>query len=283
MDIPSPVAIPSMPSLFVPHGAPTFALQPGAAGAAMSAWADALGRPVAVLVVSAHWETAVPPLGVAAHPKTLHDYYGFPDALYALRYPASGAVSLADQARDLLAAAGFPVALDPARGLDHGAWIPLRVMFPDATVPVLTMSVQSRLGPEHHYRLGRALAPLRAAGVLIVGSGNLTHNLRHYHQLQGATQPPQYVTAFREWVHARLAEGDAASLLRYRQRAPGAEEAHPTDEHLLPFYVALGAAGTDFVSAPVYAGVEHNMLAMDAYAFRAGDEMQVCNFFTHAI
>jgi 4,5-DOPA dioxygenase extradiol len=178
------------------------------------------------------------------------------------------------EARTLLEESGFSVQLDPLRGLDHGAWIPLRLMFPDATVPVFTLSLQSHLGPMHHYRIGQALAPLREAGVLIVGSGNLTHNLMHFGLLRGASNPPGYVADFQGWVRNRLAAGDAASLLEYRNLAPGAELAHPTDEHLLPFYVALGAAGADFVAEQVYSGIEYNMMAMDAYAFRSGKDSQ---------
>ena len=261
----------SQPAMFVPHGAPTFALQPGEAGVAMTHFVRGLAKPRAVLVVSAHWETAVPTLGVVPRPETMHDFYGFPAALYAIRYSVAGAVSEAMDARALLEEAGFAVALDTRRGLDHGAWIPLRLLYPEADVPVFTLSVQPHLGPEHHYRLGQALAPLRAAGVLVIGSGNLTHNLGHFHQLRGADKPPAYVGAFQDWVHARLDEGDIDALLAYRQQAPGAVEAHPTDEHLLPFYVALGAAGHQVETQVVYRGVEHNMLAMDAYAFWPGD------------
>lgn len=258
-----------LPALFVPHGAPTFALDPGAAGAALAAFAHGIGRPKAVLVVSAHWDTARPTFSVACRPDTLHDFYGFPQPLYAIRYPVCGAVAWAMEARALLEEAGFAVELDPQRGLDHGAWIPLRVMFPDASVPVLAMSVQSRLGPAHHYRLGQALAPLRDAGVLVVGSGNLTHNLGHFARLRGAGNQPSldYVPAFQHWLRQQVEAGDIESLLQYRSRAPGAAEAHPTEEHLLPFYVALGAAGTNFSAETVYSGVEHDMLVMDAYAF----------------
>lgn len=258
-----------LPALFVPHGAPTFALDPGETGAALASFAHGIVRPKAVLVVSAHWDTAQPTLSAACRPDTLHDFYGFPQPLYAIRYPVCGAVAWAMEARTLLEEAGYAVELDPQRGLDHGAWIPLRVMFPDASVPVLAMSVQSRLGPAHHYRVGQALAPLRDAGVLIVGSGNLTHNLGHFARLRAAGNKPSldYVPAFQHWLRRQVEAGDIESLLEYRARAPGAVEAHPTEEHLLPFYVALGAAGTSFSAEMVYSGVEHDMLVMDAYAF----------------
>lgn len=257
----------ALPALFVPHGAPTFALQPGAAGAALAELAQRLPQPKAILVVSAHWDTAVPALSVAPRPATMHDFSGFPQVLYALRYPAPGAVPWAMEARTLLEEAGLEVRLDPERGLDHGAWIPLRMMYPQATVPVFALSLQSRLGPAHHLRLGRALSPLIDAGVLVLGSGNLTHNLRHFMQLQGSADTPDYVTAFQGWMHDRLQAGDIDALLDYRASAPGALEAHPTDEHLLPLYVALGAAGQHFRAEAVYSGIAHNTLAMDSIAF----------------
>jgi 4,5-DOPA dioxygenase extradiol len=254
------------PSLFVPHGAPTMALEPGEAGAALSAWAAAQPRPKAVLVISAHWDTDVPTFSAACKPETLHDFYGFPPALYALRYPVCGAAGWAMEARTLLEEAGFTVAVDPQRGLDHGAWVPLRLMYPAADVPVTAMSVQSHLGPEHHYRLGQALATLCEAGVLILASGNLTHNLRHFGMRRGG-ETLEYVTAFQQWWAEHVATGDIESLLDYRRRAPGAVEAHPTEEHLLPFFVALGAAGEAVRAERIHDGVIYGMLAMDSYVF----------------
>lgn len=263
---------PPLPTFFVPHGAPTFALQPGAAGQAMAHAASKLQGVHAILIVSAHWETGVPTLGIALKPQTLHDFYGFPQALYTLNYPAPGAVPWAMETRTLLEEAGFEVELDPMRGLDHGAWIPLRLMFPEARLPVFTLSVQSGQDAAYHYRVGQALAPLRQRGVLVLGSGNLTHNLMHFGLLRGAKAPPDYVPAFQEWVNARLAACDVETLLQYRTLAPGAELAHPTDEHWMPFYVALGAAGERFAADRLCDNIEHNMLAMDAYLFRASHE-----------
>lgn len=256
-----------MPTLFVPHGAPTFALQPGAAGDALAEIAARIPPAQAVLIVSAHWDTRQPAIGAACRPETVHDFHGFPAPLYSIRYPARGAVSWATEARALLEEAGFDVAMDARRGLDHGAWIPLMMMFPDASIPVVPMSVQGHLGPEHHFRLGRALAPLREAGVLIVGSGNLTHNLGHFRAALAAEHELPYVSAFQRWVGEKLSTGNAADLLDYRAQAPGAVEAHPTEEHWLPFYVALGAAGEAYTPELLYSGVEYGLLAMDSYAF----------------
>lgn len=256
-----------LPSLFVPHGAPTFILQPGEAGAALVTAAHNLTSPKAILIVSAHWDTAVPTLSVACRPDTIHDFYGFPQELYSIRYPAPGAVNWAMEARSLLEESGFKVELDAKRGLDHGAWVPLKLMYPDATVPVFALSIQSHLGPAHHYRVGQALSSLLAEGVLIIGSGNLTHNLGHFHRLRGGDTVPGYVTDFQKWVQEKLQEQDIESLLDYRQQALSAVEAHPTDEHWMPFYVALGAAGNGFDAELLYSGIQHQMLAMDTYAF----------------
>ncbi len=259
---------PLLPSLFVPHGAPTFALNPGAAGQAMSAFAAALPRPRAIVVVSAHWEEEVPSVGSADALETIHDYHGFPSALYELRYAAHGSPSVAEEVRRLLHRNGFAARLDSTRGLDHGAWIPLRQMFPAADIPVIPLALQRGDGPAHHYRLGQALAPLLAQGILLLASGNLTHNLMDYR-----TAPPPgaghwaYVDAFADWVWARLADGDSESLLNYRRLAPNAARAHPSEEHLLPLYVALGAAGPNYRAERLYAGIAERVLAMDMLAF----------------
>lgn len=261
----------ALPTLFVPHGAPTFALRPGAAGAALSALGRRLPTPRAILVISPHWDTAVPTIGFAARPETIHDFWGFPEALYALRYPATGCPEAAQGVSDALRAAGLQVQADEERGLDHGAWVPLRLMFPEADIPVIPLSIQPRLGPAHHYRLGQALATLPAQGILIIASGSLTHNLRDYQMaaMQGG-KTPDYVSRFADWLADRLAAGDSDSLLDYRTLAPDAVRAHPSDEHLLPLYVALGAAGESAHAERVHAGIDDFVISMDAYAFTTG-------------
>lgn len=258
-----------LPSLFVPHGAPTFALHPGAAGAALASAAASLPRPRAIVVVSAHWGTAEPTVGFAERPETIHDFWGFPEALYAMRYPATGCREASREVLDALLGAGFPALADASHGLDHGAWLPLRLMFPDADVPVLPLSIQNRQGPEHHYRLGQALAHLTGRGFLILASGNLTHNLADYQRASAnGGQAPAYVRDFSDWVWSRLQAGDLPALLDYRQRAPEAVRAHPRDEHLLPFYVALGAAGDRPSPERFHVGIDDYVIAMDAFAFR---------------
>jgi 4,5-DOPA dioxygenase extradiol len=220
-------------------------------------------------MASAHWDTPQPEVGCADRPETIHDFWGFPEQLYSVRYPATGCREAAEEVLAALRAAGFPAAANAQRGLDHGAWIPLLFMFPDADVPVIPLSIQAHEDPKYHLRLGRALAPLAARDFLVVASGNLTHNLRDYQlaaRSNGAT--PAYVREFSDWIWTRLSAGNTAELLDYRQLAPAALRAHPTDEHLLPLYVALGAAGEDSIAARLHAGIDEYVIAMDAFAFR---------------
>lgn len=257
-----------LPTLFVPHGAPTFALRPGAAGAAIAAAASALPSPRAIIIVSAHWDTAEPTVGFAERPETIHDFWGFPEALYALRYPATGCREAAEEVVSALQSAGLPVSAETGRGLDHGAWVPLRLMFPEADIPVIPLSIQSRGGVQQAYRLGQALAPLVARGFLIITSGNVTHNLRDYQAAAASDgQSPAYVRQFSTWISEQINAGDIAALLDYRRQAPGGVQAHPSEEHLLPLYVALGAAGQNAQPQRLHAGIDDYVIAMDAYSF----------------
>lgn len=253
--------------LFVPHGSPMFALHPGAAGAAMSQIAAAMDTPRAIVVVSPHWETALPTVGTATQLQTIHDFGGFDPRLYDMQYPATGCPEVAAQVMAALQSAGLPVAQDAQRGLDHGAWIPLRQMFPDADIPVVPLSVQSHQGPEHAYRVGQALASLAEQNILIIASGNITHNLRDFMMvsMQGGATPP-YVQAFADWIHTRMVERDVPGLLAYRQQVSG-QRAHPSDEHLLPLFTALGAAGADAQPEAFFRGISDHVIAMDGYTF----------------
>jgi 4,5-DOPA dioxygenase extradiol len=201
--------------------------------------------------------------------RTLHDFAGFPPALYAFDYPAPGDLALAAAAAARLAAAGLPAELVRREEIDHGAWMPLLSMYPAADVPVVQVAVQPRLGPAHHYALGAALSGLREAGLLILGSGALTHNLREV-QMQSRTAPvPDWVRAFADWFDAQLARGEAATLLDYRRLAPHADRNHPTEEHLLPLFFALGAAGEGARATREHAGFAYGAVAMHAYRFRS--------------
>lgn len=258
----------SLPALFVPHGAPTFALRPGAAGTALARLSVGLPRPRAIVIVSPHWETASPAVSSAGRLSTIHDFYGFPPELYDISYPASGCPEAARDVVAALAAAGLAATTTTERGLDHGAWIPLRLMYPDAEVPVVPLSLQSAQGVAGAYRLGQALAPLLAQGFLVIGTGNVTHNLGDYRvaRLNGG-QSPDYVRDFPAWLADKLDAQDVDTLLDYRQQAPAALRAHPTDEHLQPLFVALGAAGQAATAERLHAGISDYVLAMDAYAF----------------
>ncbi|MBU6271322.1 MAG: dioxygenase [Betaproteobacteria bacterium] len=262
--------MPRLPSLFVSHGAPTFALEPGLAGPALTALGRQLPRPEAVLVVSPHWMTPAPRVATSAQPQTIHDFGGFDPALRRIHYPARGHCALAGRTIDRLTQAGWPAQADSQRGLDHGAWVPLLHLYPDADIAVFQVSLPSGLDEKTAWAFGQALAPLAEEGVMIVGSGSLTHNLHEFRSVHGPAQP--YVRAFADWVREAVEQGDRARLLRTLEDAPNARRAHPTTEHFWPLLVAAGAADTDAGLPParvIEGGVAYGMLAMDAYAFGA--------------
>lgn len=229
-----------LPTLFISHGAPTFALEPGLAGPRLTALGRSLPQPEAVLVVSPHWMTPSPRVGTSEQPETIHDFGGFDPALYRLSYPARGHAALARRAIERLAQAGWPAQADARRGLDHGAWVPLLHLFPEARVPVFQVSLPSRLDAEGAWAFGQALAPLAEDGVLLLGSGSLTHNLHEFRGTHGPDEP--YVQAFAAWVREAAEQGDRTRLLRTLDDAPQARRAHPTTEHFWPLLVAAGAA-----------------------------------------
>jgi len=239
------------------------ALDAGAAGAAWSALAKRLPRPDAILIATAHWETPVPSFTGAARPETIHDFHGFPQPLYQIRYPAPGAPRIAERARGLLRGTGIDAVVDAQRGLDHGAWSPLLHMYPAADIPVVQASVQPSVSPSHHLSVGHALAPLANEGVLIIGSGHMTHNLRD-RRPDGAAPLP-YASEFQAWVDAAIHAHDLDALADYRKRSPHAVRAHPTDEHFLPLFFALGAAAPGYKAERIYREIESGALAMDAY------------------
>lgn len=256
------------PVLFLSHGSPMTALGGDELTQAWSALAARLNRPAGILVVSAHWNTQLPILGGSPQPETIHDFGGFPDALYELRYPAPGAPALAQRIKQRLTDAGIASGIDAGRGLDHGAWVPLRTLFPAADIPVLQLSVQPERCARHHYALGTALAPLAGENILIVASGHLTHNLGEYMQMRRRGTPrAEQTVAFRDWTHARLMAGDSEALLDWPQNAPYATFAHPTTEHFLPLFVALGAAGKNHRTEWLGGGWVDNALAADNYLF----------------
>jgi 4,5-DOPA dioxygenase extradiol len=257
------------PTLFLSHGSPMQAVDPGAAGLAWQALGRQLARPDAIVVASAHWETALPLVTGSARPETIHDFGGFPRELYAIRYAAPGAPALAEDVIALLRNAGLTGGIDGVRGLDHGVWVPLRWMYPDADIPVVELAVQPSRGTAHHLELGRALASLRERNVLVIGSGHTTHNLREFfvERAGGNAAPAGYAGAFAQWVRERLETHDDAALVDYRRRAPEAARAHPTEEHFLPLFVARGAAGPTPRVETLVEAFEGGSLALHSWRF----------------
>jgi 4,5-DOPA dioxygenase extradiol len=260
-----------LPVVFVSHGSPDALLN---APDAVACWQDigqSLPQPAAILVVSAHWEARLPTASMAGAPATIHDFSGFAPALYRMRYPAPGAPALAERVVARLAAAGIAADLHPDRGLDHGAWVPLSAMVPRADVPVAQLSLVRGADAATHLALGRALAPLREEGVLILASGAITHNFDWLDRATGPDAAPlPSATEFADWVAGRWLAQDLTVLADYRA-APHGAEAHPTEEHLLPLFVALGAADGDMPRRyrPRFA---YRGLAMDAYVTAAGQD-----------
>ncbi len=255
------------PVLFVSHGAPDVLLNPGATVRLWERLGAGLPRPRAILVISAHWAARVPTVSTAAAPETIHDFGGFPPALYQMAYPAPGAPQLARRVRDLLAEAGLPNDEVPERGLDHGAWIPLTAMYPAADLPVVQLALQPFAGPDWHRRLGTALRPLRDEGVLILASGAVTHNFNWLTWGANGAPAPQAVE-FAGWLGDALARDDRPALLDYRRVAPHGAGAHPTEEHLLPLFAALGAAEPGEKPLRLEPEYTYSGLAMDAYLWQ---------------
>jgi 4,5-DOPA dioxygenase extradiol len=258
-----------LPAVFVSHGAPTLAVEQNDTVEFLKRLGRELVRPRAILCVSAHWNTEAPVVSAAERPETIHDFGGFSEELHRMLYPAPGAPKLAGRVRELLGNAGLACTVSPTRGLDHGAWVPLKLIYPEADVPVTQLSVQPLLGTEHHFQLGRALAPLREEGVLILATGSATHNLS---RIGRGEVPPEWAREFDEWLFRKISEGAIEELLNYRRLAPHAAVAHPTDEHLLPLFVALGAGSEESTARgnSLHRGWTWGSLSMAAYSFDLG-------------
>lgn len=226
-------------------------------------------RPKAILSVSAHWETESPAVSNPPANETIYDFYNFPPDLYTLNYTPPVAHDLAERVKGLLAMGGFSCRDDKSQGLDHGTWVPLKLAYPAADIPVIQLAVQSHLGAGHHLALGAALQKLRAEDILVMGSGTFTHDLRRFRSGRPLLDAPetQDVTDFSTWMDAKIMAGDLKALADYRRLAPYAVEEHPTEEHLLPLFVALGAAGAAMVPQKLHSSVEYGFMRMDAYAF----------------
>ena len=267
----------TLPSIFVSHGSPMIALEPGAAGAFLQRLGPAIdaafGRPRAILAVSAHTLARAPTLLAAARHSAVYDFGGFDPRLSTLRYDAPGAPDLAPRVAALLREAGIGAEVAPEGGLDHGNWTALRYVYPRSDIPILPLAFVPSDSPRALFDMGRALSALRDEGVLVFGTGSITHNLRRIFAggLNAKSDLPEIAesAAFRRWMHERAAARDWDALVAYRTRAPFAADMHPTDEHLLPWFVAAGAGGTDATALRLHASVTLGSLGMDAYAFGA--------------
>ncbi|KQT86213.1 class III extradiol ring-cleavage dioxygenase [Aurantimonas sp. Leaf443] len=262
----------TQPSLFISHGSPDVAIAETRATVFLRRLSAEIERPDAIIVASAHFEARDHVLVSGdAEPETIHDFGGFDPRLHEMRYPAPGAPGLAAEVAQSLADHGQRAGIARRRGFDHGTWVPLILAFPDADIPVVQVSVDPGKGPEHHRAVGEALAPFRRRNMLVVGSGSFTHNLREAFarirsgEREAAT--PDWVSAFSDWMTQRLVAGDREALAAYRTRAPFARENHPTDEHLMPLYVALGAAGEGAGARKLHESRDFGVLAMEAFAF----------------
>lgn len=265
----------SLPTLFVSHGAPNLILQDTRAREFLASYGETLiaerGRPKAILIASAHFEADRPTLTADAEPRMIYDFGGFEPELYKMVYAAKGDPALARRAAELLAASGERPQLMTGRGYDHGTWAPLMLLFPQADIPVVQISVSPHRDAAWHARLGGALAPLREEGVLIMGSGAATHNLREIFGMLRRGQPdaaaPQWVTAYNDWIARKVEAGALDDVVHAFERAPHARDNHPTPDHFLPLPFAMGAAGEGAKGIRVHASTEYGAMAMDAYRF----------------
>ena len=257
-----------MSTFFVSHGAPNLILHNSEARHFLEHLGKEIGTPRAILMVTAHFEMSRPTLTNNAHPPMIYDFGGFEKELREVKYRAPGSPEVAQEAFDLLDRAG----LNPAfadRGFDHGTWVPLVLLRPEADIPVVQLSVEPNKGAEYHFKLGQALKPLADSGVLIIGSGAATHNLHEYFRgnYKMDTPAPDWVKSFGDWLHDKIEAGDTDALTHYRERAPNAVKNHPSEDHILPLFVAMGAAGAHPHGERIHTSQEYGVLMMDCYRF----------------
>ena len=259
-----------LPTLFVSHGAPTLPLERGVpAREFLSSLGLRFPSITAVLCISAHWNTPRPAVNAVEKPATIHDFSGFPRELYGVTYPAAGAPELARRVAGLVEAAGLPCDIDTGRGIDHGAWIPMMLMYPDTGIPVVQLSVQGHLDPARHLALGNAIVSLRHEGVLVLGSGGAVHPLGDPSVALGEGLPTEkWAIAFNDWLNLTVTSGDSGSLVRYRELGPFAVHAQPYPDHFMPLLVAMGAAGQGARGTVLHQSWYWGNLGMGAYEFR---------------
>ncbi|MCC6889674.1 MAG: dioxygenase [Hyphomicrobiales bacterium] len=256
----------ALPALYISHGSPRLIVEPSAARDFLQGLAKSLRKPRAIVIATAHFLTGRPAVVGDANPGMIYDFGGMPE-LRKLVYSAPGDPQVAIKVAGLWQAAGFAPAVVTDYGYDHGAWVPLMLLYPEADVPVVPIAVQPQLGPAHHLALGKALASLREENILVIGSGSLTHNLHAFYASDLAADAPAlpWVESFTHWIHERIETGAADDLLDYRTLAPHAADNHPTDEHLLPLFIAMGAGGEK--GRRIHSSTRNGVIAMDTYAF----------------
>lgn len=257
-------------TFFISHGSPTLSIDESLpARTFLKSFKERFlinQKPNSILVISAHWETSEPTVNsIRGRQDTIHDFYGFPKSMYQLKYPAPGSPELAKRVKDVLMASGFPIVHeDKKRGLDHGAWVPLMLMYPEADIPVCQLSVQPNRDGTYHYNLGKALASLKDEGVLIIGSGSATHNLR---ALGPSKNVSSWALEFDNWLKDALLSGRHQDVNNYDMKAPHAKVAHPWPEHIYPLHVALGAAGEGVNGELIHHSWDLGALSYASYRF----------------
>lgn len=259
------------PSLFISHGSPDIVITDTAARTFLQEFSRKGPRPEAIVVVSAHFEAGGVAITGDTNPVTIHDFGGFAPELFKIEYAAPGCPALADRMASMLRSSGLAAGVVCNHGFDHGTWAPLCLMYPEADIPVVQVSVDPHAGPVHHYNLGQSLEPLRRDNILVMGSGSMTHNLKEaFAAFRGGERNaavPPWVGQFVAWMENKIEAADVDALLAYRDRSPFAVENHPTEEHLLPLFCAIGAAGNGWKGRKLHGSCEFGVLSMDAYAF----------------
>jgi 4,5-DOPA dioxygenase extradiol len=255
-----------LPALFISHGSPRLIIDDSPSRDFLKSYGRKFGKPRAIVIATAHFGTSRPAVSGDERPGMIYDFGGLPE-LRSLVYPAPGDPVVAMKIAGLLQAAGFAPAVVKGYGYDHGTWVPLMLLYPDADIPVVQVSVQPHLGSAHHVAIGKALASLRDENILVIGSGSMTHNLHEFYApgRKGDDPALPWVAAFNDWVHDRLEDGDLDELMHYRARAPYAAENHPTEEHIMPLFIAAGAGGGK--ARRVHASYRSGVISMDTYEF----------------
>ena len=256
----------SLSTIFVSHGAPTMPLEDIPARDFLMKLGKSYRNIKAVLCISAHWQTIKPTLNAVDVNETTHDFYGFQPELYDIKYPVKGSPELAEHALDLIKDGGMECELDHTRGLDHGAWIPLMLMFPDAEIPVIQLSIQNNLDPMKHFNLGKLIEPLRHENILILGSGGAVHPLG-YAPLHPDAKTDQWAIDFNEWLKNAVISGNTNALMNYRNSSPYPERAHPYPDHFMPLLASIGAAGEGVNGKIIHDSWYWGDLGMGAYEF----------------